>query len=460
MKERVLWLDGLRGVASAIVALFHAKSFEPQSVLGFLFNSYWDEPAEENRRLIQLPPIRLLFSGASMVALFMVISGYAISLPLLQSREDTLTNNLASNVGFFRRLASAATRRIFRIYLPCIVIIFVSQFLYFCGIYEWEPPSDDWVWGLKPFTAPLSHIHYALWHVLHLLDISNHGIDINFVRPRPDFANLNYQLWTMPVEFRGSCMVYLMTLTLAFWTPRPRYLALIGVAAYWLYIGQWDLFAFVAGMLLGEGHVSDHCGPAGEIELPCNHSETRRTVTDVWTKFKVLIGRFLPAVSFVLVIYLLCMCHADKVSPEYRFLLAIQSPAWDHPEMFARCWRSIGATLAIYAIRESAFLQSPLNSRPVQYLGDISFPLYVIHVMVYFIFKRPVRSMLWFIMTQTPYPGTIEASRTHPVAFCVAFGGSVVNCLMIMVLVAELWNRFVDKKCMVLARRFEKWVTF
>ncbi|KAJ5118282.1 acyltransferase 3 [Penicillium atrosanguineum] len=52
---RVLWLDGLRGVASAIVAVYHFKTYEPKAVFGFLASSYWDDPREENRRLLQLP---------------------------------------------------------------------------------------------------------------------------------------------------------------------------------------------------------------------------------------------------------------------------------------------------------------------------------------------------------------------------------------------------------------------
>lgn len=454
---RILWLDGLRGIASAIVVLYHSKVFEPKSLFGFLGNSYWDEPAEENRRFIQLPPIRLLLAGASMVCLFMVISGYAISLSLLRVRDD----NLAGNIGFFRRLCSAATRRIFRIYLPSITIISITQFLYFCNVYQWEPPNDEWLWGLKPLTAPWSHIKYMLWNVLHLLDISNHRPDINFVRNRPDLATINYQLWTMPVEFRGSCAVYLLILALAFWRPQPRRLALVGVAIYWFYVGQWDLFAFVAGVFLAERHVaSDNPEADGELALPCQSPETWKTISKSWRKLteSAYFNQVGTTASFIVGIYLLCMCHADTVSHEYRFLLAVQSPGWDHPEMLSRCWRSVGAVLTIYAISKSALLQRPLNSRPVQYLGKISFPLYLVHQTVYLIIKRPVRNILWLMATGTSYPDTIEASK-HALAFGVAWGGSVLVSIGIMVLVAELWNRFVDMKCMQLARRFEKWIT-
>lgn len=58
---QTLWLDGLRGVAAAIVAIFHAKELEPESIFGFLSRSFWDDPPEQNRRFIQLPPVYWIF---------------------------------------------------------------------------------------------------------------------------------------------------------------------------------------------------------------------------------------------------------------------------------------------------------------------------------------------------------------------------------------------------------------
>lgn len=71
--KRILWLDSLRGIASALVVVtHHSKSPEPNIIVGLLTRSYWNEPAKENRRRIQPPPFRLLFNGPSIVALFMV----------------------------------------------------------------------------------------------------------------------------------------------------------------------------------------------------------------------------------------------------------------------------------------------------------------------------------------------------------------------------------------------------
>ncbi|KAJ5940371.1 hypothetical protein N7516_000539, partial [Penicillium verrucosum] len=126
--------------SALVVVTHHSKSPEPKIIVGLLTRPYWNEPAEENRRRIQPPPFRLLFNGPSIVALFMC-------------REDIG----ASNSGLFRRLCSAATRRIFRIYLPSIPILFLSQLVYLCNAFQWKS-ADDWLGRLKPLTAPWAHI--------------------------------------------------------------------------------------------------------------------------------------------------------------------------------------------------------------------------------------------------------------------------------------------------------------
>lgn len=462
---RTLWLDGLRGVAAAVVAIFHAKELEPDSIFGVLSRSFWDEPPEQNRRFIQLPPFRLLFAGDAMVSLFMVISGYAISLPILSHRDNGIT--------FFQRLGSAATRRIFRIYLPSAIILFLSQLLYFCSAYQVDLP-DGWVGGLQPLTAPWSHLRYVSWTLVHMMDISNHGDDLNFTNNRPELDCLLMQLWTMAIEFRGSCIVYLLIMTSAFWRSQPRYLMLFGLAIYWFLNGHWDIFAFAIGLCFAESQVGpDEAEANRELALPCHTTKNKaaairaliktgkRAIRD--TTNSVIFRRFRTSASLVIGVYLLCISHiyappAGFLAPEYRYLLAIQPSIWDNPEMAPRCWSTVGAVLVVYAISQSNLLQRPLESQLGQYLGRISFPLYLVHLTVYWIFKPLVRNLIWWMETRQAFPGAIEASQ-NGLAFWGAWIGSVLVCGVIMVALADLWSRFIDVKCLDIGKRFEKWAT-
>lgn len=432
-------------------------------MFGFLSRSYWDNPAEENRSILQLFPIRLLFAGGSMVTLFLVISGYAISIPLLQAREATDSGN---HEYLFRRLYSAATRRIFRIYLPVIALTTISQILFFLDIYQFQPPNDQWLGGLKPLSAPWSHFLFLVSRILHLLDVTY--ARLNLMVNRPDLHNFTMQLWTMPVEFRGSCIVYLLIMTLCSWRPQLRRMALLGTATYWFYIGQWDFFAFIMGLYLAEGHFLLTVGSGRAIELCDDTSPRPRSVLQL-LRYNILCQNIMTerisitglqvVISFLVGIYLLCLGQDQEFSAEYRFLAAIQSPAWEELETGPNCWRSVGAVLTIYAISQSAILRRPLESQPVQYLGRISFALYLVHLTIYFILKGPMRDLLWYSLTRVPFPGTIDAQQNNSTSFGVAWISSVVICGVIMVVVADLWTRFIDRNCLSLAKRVEEWVT-
>jgi hypothetical protein len=66
------WLDGLRGWASLIVFSFHfIHAYHKWHSLGYGF--------EDNWLLVELPFIRLFYSGEAMVYVFFIVSGYSLA---------------------------------------------------------------------------------------------------------------------------------------------------------------------------------------------------------------------------------------------------------------------------------------------------------------------------------------------------------------------------------------------
>ncbi|KAJ5132191.1 acyltransferase 3 [Penicillium atrosanguineum] len=429
--DRTTWLDGLRGIAAAIVATDH---YFMGGVLDYAFNSFWADPPEENRRLLQLPPIRLIFAAHAMVPMFLVISGYAISINLLRLRNS-------STADFVRRLSSAVTRRVFRIYLPVFVIAAISQVLYFCNIYQWSF-GDEVVWGRKPWTAPWLHVTFVFRYMLDIMNI------LNF-QGNP---GLNGQLWTMPLEFRGSCVVYLAVLGLAFWRPQLRRLALAALMAYWFYFGLWDIFAFLTGLYLAETRLlSGVRAEDGEPKLPYYS----------WTPSikSIDFSTVRTAFCFVLGIYLVCLGDDGELPPGYQFLKLVESSRWENDwAVMSKSWKTVGAVLVVYAISQSPRLQNPLNSAPMQYLGRISFSLYLVHQSIYHLVRDPVRNFLWYIATREAYPGTQAASEfTVPFAFTWLVGYIIMSAVNIYV--ADLYTRFVDERCVRGAKKIDRWLT-
>ncbi|KAJ6003280.1 hypothetical protein N7451_005827 [Penicillium sp. IBT 35674x] len=439
---RTLWLDGLRGVAAAIVAIFHAKELEPDSIFGFLSRSFWDEPPN---RIAGLSSFHLSDCFLPAMQWYLCSWSYRATLFLFQSCHIAIMELSFST----------------------------SWFLYFCNVYQVDLP-DDWVGGLKPLTAPWSHLRYVSWTLVHMMDISNHGADLNFTNDRPELDCLLMQLWTMAIEFRGSCIVYLLIMTSAFWRSQPRYLMLLGLAIYWFLNGHWDIFAFIIGLCFAESQVGPEEAEAdGELALPCHTTKNKaasiRALINIGRKIirdttkSVKFRRIRTSASLVIGVYLLCISHiysppSGFLAPEYRYLLAMQPSIWDNPEMAPRCWSTVGAVLVVYAIGQSKLLQRPLESQLGQYLGKISFPLYLVHLTVYWIFKPPFRNLIWWIEMGQAFPGTIEASQ-NGLAFWVAWIGSILVSGVIMVALADLWGRFIDVKCLKIGKRFEKWAT-
>ena len=90
----------------------------------------------------------------------------------------------------------------------------------------------------------------------------------------------------------------------------------------------------------------------------------------------------------------------------------------------------------------------------MQYLGNISFSLYLDHQSVYFVFKEPIRNLLWYFVTGKHFPGTIDAFQ-DVVPFWVAWLGSVIFYGIIINFAADHWTTFIDKKCLEASRRIE-----
>lgn len=89
---------------------------------------------------------------------------------------------------------------------------------------------------------------------------------------------------------------------------------------------------------------------------------------------------FYTSCCFIFGVYLMCIGNERELTIEHRWLLYIQPGYWDDAEFMTRCWRTLGALLVVYAIGRSSFLQYALNTRPAQYLGKVSFAVYLLHL--------------------------------------------------------------------------------
>lgn len=422
---RLQWVDGLRGLAAFSVCFNHIIYGEIKAP----YRSFWDNPPEENRKLVQLAPFRLLFASKAMVPLFMILGGYTISHGLIHIRE---TSDMAA---LCRRVQSMAVRRFIRLYLPVLVLAVVAQALYYFDLFSWDYEGMGILRGRKPFQNPISHMTYAMGFVFDLTDI----VEFQFTQ---GFFN---QTWTIPYEFRGSLVVSLLTIISSPWKKNLRLLILVAISAHLLWYNHWDVFCFVAGQALAESQAA--------YNVPKPASRRNGHLTCCWQLVFLMAG-----------LYLFCLQSETELPPEYRLLAHLQlSPHWTRHHVWIDVqynWHSIGALLVVSAVSSSATYQRQLERRVPQYLGRLSFSLYIVHEVVFRMWRNPLRDFFWVLWHRGGggYPGT-ETAYVDAVPFLTAWIGGGATLGLVTILTAEAYHRFVDQRILGLARSFDRWVT-
>lgn len=121
------WLDGLRGVASFFVFIYHyIYAYCPQHEFGY------DGAFHTN--LIQLPILRLLYAGPAMVKIFFVISGFALAWKPMKLLKGPASNR---NEKLLNVLSSSILRRYPRLYLPILARSTIVALLVHTGACQW-----------------------------------------------------------------------------------------------------------------------------------------------------------------------------------------------------------------------------------------------------------------------------------------------------------------------------------
>ncbi|KAH8701418.1 acyltransferase family-domain-containing protein [Phaeosphaeriaceae sp. PMI808] len=353
------WLTGLRGIAALIVTFEHF--FEGDFDAGF--RGYLADPPEENRHFFQLPPIRIIFAGQGMVVLFFIVSAYSISIRPLFLRDN------APREKFLDSLASSTFRRGIRLYIPVFTIEAISHLAMILGMYHWQGHSTS---------AALS-----IWG--HIFALLAYMMDAIIPLTPSTSLPLNGQLWTIPAEFLGSNLVYLTILSTANLRPIMKLatIASAGLVGFWNL--HWTVFTFMSGLAIAEVHAL---------------REVQRSAAAITGKEKRL-GRFPKMLTacnsalFIIGIYLLCLPEQpieDCFSWEYRFLLSLWGDHAEEKEDIAQIWRSVGGLFCVFAISNSVKLQAILETKVAQYLGRISFGVYLAHLMIYQMWRGPLLS--------------------------------------------------------------------
>ena len=427
-QSKTAYLSGLRGFASVVVFIFH---FAHGSYPGMDY-AYGDtnNDNENNESILQLPFIRIFYAAEAMVALFFVISGYVLS-------QRCVAHVRRGQVGeAFATVSSLTFRRGIRLYLPALVSSFISYITQRGG---WMP-----IKGLpKGYVSNFKgDSRLYIGYVGRLLGVWKWDVELDVG------WWYNPQLWTVPVEFRSSMVLFLLISATGRCRTWVRLVVDTGVVVQCMLVFRWDVALFVSGKIIAELQaVYDQERHNEQIRryqlLPGRNTNrnNRRILRNhhlwsiAWTISLTLI--------FLIGLYLAGYpASPPQNAPFYSSFSALVR----HNKNGRRIYYALAAMQILGALVFLPVLQKPFNSLLARYFGQISYALYLVHGTL-------IRVLGGRILKWT---GEIVGKRIEDEwwAFNVGFGLASILFLPVVVWMADLFERMVDRRSMM----FAKWV--
>jgi peptidoglycan/LPS O-acetylase OafA/YrhL len=390
-QEKMLWIEGLRGLAALQVILLHyAATFLPvfARVEGVAHYG-WEKAASTS-------PWFFVIDGNSAVYLFFIMSGFVLAQSFGRS-----------TLNFWWQLV----KRFLRLFLP---VLAASMFALGLLLLVGSPKAAAYGitysgWLNYNYQNPLTFLavlkDFVLGSMLLGYDDLSLFTPVNFLKPLlpPIAMALDAPLWTLHIEFWGSLLVLGLiilkqTYASGFW---------MGCGALLVVFGTHPLVLFPLGVML--------------YFLVCQMPSPQNIYIRLFGVFLVGLGVFIcgtKTVGWVEVLF-------QKLLPA--------SPLHAKDNFY---WQSeFGAILIFVGALVSRFFRKLLSTRPILWLGRMSFSLYLIHFPILY-----TLSLTFFV--------GLEA-QNYALAITAT---TLAGCLGTFAL-AALFERYVDQTAIKLARR-------
>jgi peptidoglycan/LPS O-acetylase OafA/YrhL len=455
--HRTSALDGLRGIAALFVFFFHVLFSYQQ------FIEYGYGQSSEQSRLIQLPFISLFYRGHAMVAVFFVVGGYVLSLKplmLIHAHQTSAAHDA---------LVSSVFRRGIRLYMPAIAATFMTMLTIHAGFWEYPRQfiTEDRKYisysDIHPKRQASFRLQFWDWFsaTVNLTDLFNYYNRDGFMLPY--YNAYDPHLWTVPFEYRSSLIVTLALLAFSRCKPFVRlFLTLMAI----IFCGMWDrweLVCFLSGTLLCDFDIAmrpiTSSGYDSDSDIECEEklpdyrsipfspaSHLRKILDKTRRQTTVLLSRSgfkRWIVLFVGGLFLLSTPNFNiDETPGYQWLFFYLTPhTYTDKKRFLQ---SVGAILVTWSVANCSALQRPFDTRFAQYLGKISYALYIVHGPLIHMVGYSVTPNMWIWITG------MDGWR-----YWVGLGVGTSVLGSCVAVVADWFWRVVDTRAVTLSRWFE-----
>ncbi|KAL6252722.1 hypothetical protein RBB50_000441 [Rhinocladiella similis] len=433
------WLDGLRGIACFTVVFYH------NSLL--LYPGHCAAWKSSDAHMFRLPILRLPCTGPAMVDIFFVISGYALSCrPLSLTRSSDFTR-------FSESLSSALFRRAIRLYAPVVFLTFLNAMLSYFKLFD--PAGADHV----PYNSTITK---TLWHWLDDLFTGLNPLNLDRYHSW-NIKGLRYAIgmWTIPFEYRGSIVVFVVLLALGRTHPGLRFCILTSLVLYCVAQGQWDVFLFLSGPICCElHHYLEQRKPQATTSAYASTSAGGGVLSEKGPGRRNKLAVLVKGVALVLG---LLAIMAVVTMPEYPHMGDVQlystiksfdPSSWDKLPSVGRFPVCVASVLLVFYTGQSQMFRNFLSTPFPQYLGENSFGIYLMHVTLINSIGRPLMRALSGVPVHIGLGGKGGvSSQVGSWLVLLAYAAIAIPTLF---WISELVTRYVDKKSVQLARWLEQ----
>ncbi len=412
------YLDGLRGLAAFCVCLFHYT----QENAPYLMRAWGVHKKNDFSTFVQLPLIRLIYSGGPMVPIFFVISGFVLSYKPLKSIHARDLDKC------YTALVSSTFRRPFRLFLPCLISTLCIAVLVHMG----------WLYKAKP--TVLAEVRK--W----VADIFLH-VTWSWDWERQKQGQYDGHLWTIPVEFAHSMLLFMTILCLSRVRLRVRQVATALIVVYSWACGKWAAAEFIGGMFLAEIHI---------LQSASRGDPSSKLRSRLKTAFQILL---LIASAFV---GSWPIGDAQEVA-FYKHLIALTPSVYPEPRKF---WYSITALCTVWCSGDLFPIKRFLEGSFAQYAGRISYAIYIVHGPVLHLLQRHINGRAAVPAKGTPglkgYKKAIVGygikglfGTSNQAQRILSWLSGVLMLGFVVVWVADIFWRWVDIPVVNLTRKIE-----
>ncbi len=339
IKQKILYLDGVRGLASFIVVIHHfLLAFYPAHLTGNAHETNLGNGALE--LFFSKSPFNVFIGGNFAVCIFFVLSGYVLSYKLFEKSNDYIL--------FY------SIKRYFRLFLPVAFSILLAHLLLklsfnYSGEVGIMAKSDWWFksfWSGNPTTSFL--FESLLYKVFFNQD-----------------TFYNTAIWSIGIELIGSYLLFIM-LSINHLSRNNISLSILGMFLVF-FIGDYPYYCcFFGGLIVKQ---------LGE--------NTNAKLRESLVKYSTLL--------FALGIYL----GSFPISEQYQgyfysqihSIFKLKSPVGYH---------IFGSILFLGGLVFNENIQKIFSGKLLVFLGKISFSLYLLHSLVlvtwasfFFLFLNP-----------------------------------------------------------------------